>query len=164
MKRLLFLFLSISSNLCFSAYDISGFWKTVNDDGVAQAIIAIYEYDGYHFGKIIASYGYNGKIDDSIYDPHKKAEGLDGAPYYSGMDIIWYLVDRGAKFKGEILDPEHGDVYRAEVWTEYGDLVVRGKLFIFGRSQTWYRVQDSDLPSSFKLPKLSELKPNIPKV
>jgi uncharacterized protein (DUF2147 family) len=147
----------------YSAEEITGFWKTVNEEtGKAQAIIAIYEHEGFRYGKIIGSLGDNGKMDDSIYHPVKTSPGLPDHPYYSGMDIIWYLEDRGYKFKGKILDPEHGDVYNSELWKEGENLIVRGKLLMFGRSQTWLPATSADFPKDFKKPDLKTLQPNIP--
>lgn len=148
--------------MAFALEDIRGFWKTVNEDGVAQCIIAVYEYHGVRYGRIIATYGNNGQIDDSIYDPKKRAPGVVGDPFYSGLDIIWDLMPSSMVFKGKILDPEHGKVYKSELWIEKGDLIVRGKLLMFGRSQTWYAVQPEDIPPSFQLPSLSSFIPSIP--
>lgn len=159
----------ILSLLLFSTYlsaanDIRGFWKTINEEGVVQSIIAIYEYEGLCYGRIIASFSDTGKIDDSIYKPVKRAPGLVGNPYYSGLDIIWFLEDSGYKYKGKILDPEHGDVYKSELWTEGDTLVVRGKLFIFGRSQRWLALTKEDLPADFKLPDTKSFVPIIPEI
>lgn len=161
-KALLFLLLS---RALFSAEDIGGFWKTINEkDGKAQAIIAVYEYEGLYYGRIIGSFDANGDMDDNIYKPLKRAPGVVGNPFYSGLDIIWYLEDSGSKFKGKILDPEHGDVYKSELWIDNGNLVVRGKLFIFGRSQEWLPAVNSDFPKGFKMPNLKTLVPSIPEV
>lgn len=164
MKFLLCLFLSCA---LFSAEDIGGFWKTIDEKtGEAQAVIALYEHDGLYYGKIIGSYGADGQMKDTIYTPIKRATGLTKAkaPFYSGLDIIWFLVDRGAKFKGKILDPEHGDVYNSELWIDNGNLVVRGKLLMFGRSQTWLRATEADFPKGFKIPDLKKMVPEIPSV
>lgn len=154
--------LCLIANFLWAYDDIQGFWKTISEEGEAQSIIAIYEYEGLRYGRIIASFNENGKIDDSIYKPVKKSS-LPGNPYYSGLDIIWFLEDAGTKFKGKILDPRNGDVYKAELWTQGSNhLVVRGKLLIFGRSQTWFAVTKKDLPSGFKLPDLKTFVPSIP--
>lgn len=152
MYKLLFSFLLFISSLS-AANDIQGFWKTVNEDGVAQSIIAIYKYQGIGYGRIIATFDRStGKIKESIYHPIERAPGLVGEPYYCGLDIIWDLEDSNWAYKGRIMDPEHGKVYKAEIWTEMGDLIVRGKLAMFGRNQKWYQVTPNDLTSGFKLP------------
>ncbi len=156
---LIFLFLACTG---FATQDIVGFWKTVNEDGVAQSIIAVYDYKGIRYGRIIATFGDNGKIDDSIYKPKKRAPGLEGEPYYSGLDIIWNLQDGGASFFGTILDPEHGKTYNAELWVKNEALKVKGSLFVFSRTQTWFPVVKEDLPKGFKLPDMKKFVPAIP--
>lgn len=162
-KAISFLFLIIVSAVTGSE-DISGFWKTINEQGEAQCIIAVYEYDNVYYGRIIGSYDENGVMDDSIYAPKKRAPGVMGEPFYSGLDIIWGLVDVGVKFKGKILDPEKGNVYNSELWIDNGNLVVRGKYLMFGRSQTWFPAADADFPKGFKKPDLSALVPSVPEV
>ena len=162
MRTKIALSLLFLANLLNAAEDIRGFWKTVNEDGVAQCIIAVYSYEGLCYGRIIATFNDEGKIDDSIYHPVKRAPGLAGEPFYSGLDIIWYLQDVGSKFKGKILDPEHGDVYKSELWVEGDSLIVRGKLFVFGRSQRWFAVTKEDIPKDFKLPDTKTFVPSIP--
>lgn len=161
MKKWIWLF-SFAIYL-WGAEDIEGFWKVVHEETkVRQCVIAVYSHAGAYFGRIIASYDEKGKLNDSIYKPTKRAPGLSGNPFYSGLDIIWGLVDRGSKFKGKILDPEHGDVYNSELWIDRGNLIVRGKLFIFGRSQTWYPATKADFPADFVLPDLKKMVPSIP--
>lgn len=162
LKFLLCLFMSCT---LFAAESIEGFWKTIDDEtGQAQCIIAVYQYDGMYYGRIIGTFGDDGKMNDSIYKPVKRAPGIYGNPFYSGLDIIWYLVDSGSKFKGRILDPEHGKVYNSELWIENGNLIVRGKLFVFGRSQTWLPATKDDFPKGFKMPDLKKIVPQVPNV
>ncbi len=149
--------------------DIAGYWKTIDDKtGKAQSIIAVYPYQGAYYGRIIATYDDkgSGQISDSIYNPQTRAPGVKGNPYYSGMDIIWGLQNNGTRFtNGSILDPEHGKVYGAELWVDQnGNLVVRGKLFFFGRNQTWLPLTQNDYPPNFQLPRLDSLVPSIPQV
>ncbi len=153
------------ANFAFGAEDISGFWKTVNEEGKAQCIIAVYEYDDICYGRIIGTFDDTGQMDDSIYTPKKRAPGVLGNPFYSGLDIIWGLVDVGVKFRGKILDPEKGNIYNSELWVDSdGNLIVRGKLFFFGRSQKWFAAMDEDFPKNFKKPDLFEIIPELPQV
>ena len=149
----------------WAAADIVGFWKTISEKtGKAQCVVAIYEYKNNYYGRMIGSYNPQGKMNDTIYDPKEKANGLPGKPYYSGMDFVWALDLRGSVYKGEILDPENGDVYKAEVWVDKGNLIVRGKLMMFGRNETWVPAKKSDFPSGFKMPNVSEFVPVAPVV
>jgi hypothetical protein len=158
-----FFFLALASQLLLqAAEDIRGFWKVVNDEGLNRCVVAVYPYQGLYFGRIIATYDDQGALEESIYKPIKRAPGLSHEPYYCGLDFIWNLADSGSVFKGKILDPEHGDVYRAELWRDGDDLMVRGKLLIFGRTQRWFPLEATDLPKDFKKPDLNALKPSIP--
>jgi hypothetical protein len=158
------LFLLLTA-VVFGSDDIGGFWKTVNEEGVSQCIIAVYDYEGVYYGRIIGSFDEKGVMIDTIYKPIKRAPGVIGEPFYSGLDIIWGLVDAGVKFKGKILDPEKGNIYNSELWIDKnGNLVVRGKLLMFGRSQTWIAAEESDFPKNFKKPDLTTLVPSIPEV
>lgn len=158
MRVLIFLF-AVQSLL--AAEGIGGFWKTINEEGVAQAVIAIYEYEGLYYGRIVGSYK-KGVMNDTIYTPIVRAPGVVGQPFYSGLDIIWYLQNRGIKFKGKILDPQKGHVYNSELWVENGNLIVRGKFMMFGRNQTWVAATPDDFPKDFKIPDLTTFVPVIP--
>ncbi|CCB86047.1 MULTISPECIES: DUF2147 domain-containing protein [Parachlamydia] len=168
MKTLLslFLFLMISINSTYAIDEVQGFWKSVDDEtGRIQSIVAIYEYEGKYFGRIIATYGHNGEIADSIESPKTRAAGVQGNPFFSGMDIMWNLKKNGEKYTdGKILDPDHGRVYDAQMWPKNGNLIVRGQIFFFGRNQTWLPVAEHDFPRELKKPDLKELVPVIPKV
>lgn len=164
MKKLLlgliFLFACCSLR---AAADIEGYWKTINEtNGKPECIVVIYPYKNDYFGRMIGSFDDNGKMDDSFANPKKRATGLPGQPYYSGLDFIWALDKRGSVYKGEILNPENGKVYKAVVWTENGNLIVEGKLMGLGRSQTWVRAQKSDFPPGLQMPDISKFVPVAP--
>jgi uncharacterized protein (DUF2147 family) len=163
-KLLLVLGFWVSASSLWAEASIVGFWKSISDKtGKAQCIVAIYEYKDNYYGRMIGSFDDSGKkMDDTVYNPKSRATALPGQPYYSGMDFIWALIPRGDVYKGEILDPEHGDVYKAVVWTEDGNLKVEGKLMMFGRTQTWVPAKKSDFPKGFKMPDTSEFVPVAP--
>jgi uncharacterized protein (DUF2147 family) len=142
--------------------DIVGFWKSVDEEtGIARCVVAIYPYQNQYFGRIIGTFNKEGHMEDTIYKPKGRAEGVPGNPYYSGLDLIWDLDKRGSVYKGKIMDPEAGNVYKAEVWRKGADLIVRGKLLFFGRSQTWLPTTASDFPKGFKKPDTSKFVPAI---
>lgn len=146
--------------------DITGFWKTINEKtGKAESIIAIYPHDGKYYGRLIVTFdSETGKVDDTIYEANDRAPGVVGNPFYAGLDIIWDLKPEGDKYTdGEILDPEHGRIYGAEVWRKGDDLIVRGKVLFLGRNQTWPLAVEADFPPNFKKPDLTNLVPVIPK-
>jgi uncharacterized protein (DUF2147 family) len=145
------------------AADIDGFWKSIDETtGKPQCAVAVYEYEDLHYGRIIGLYDANGVMAETIYKPKGRAPGIIGTPYYCGIDLIWSLDDSGAKFKGKIVDPEKGNVYNAELWTDNEDLIVRGKLLFFGRNQRWRPMTTTDFPKDFKMPEVSKFIPVIP--
>lgn len=163
MYRLALMFMMCSSVLFGGS--IQGFWKKLNDvTGSPQCIFAIYEHKNVFYGRIIATYDEQGNINGTIYKPTEKAPGVIGNPYYCGLDMMWDLENVGSKYKGKILDPKEGKVYKLELWTEGDELKVRGKLGVFFRTYTWYAVSDQDFPKGFKKPSLNTLTPIIPMI
>lgn len=151
---------------CMSAFakaDIGGFWKAVNEKtGKANCIVAVYQYQGIYYGRIIGTYNQDGVMDDTIYAPVDRAPGVRGNPFYCGLDFIWGLREKGGRFMGKILDPKQGDVYNAELWVKQGNLIVRGKLLFFGRNQEWLPATASDFPKGFQMPNVAAFVPSIP--
>lgn len=148
------------------AQEVTGYWKTIDDEsGKPKSIVLIYPYQGKIWGRIVAIYDEKGNFLDNINHPEKKAELVKGSPYFSGLDIIWNLEKTDGKYgNGKILDPNKGKIYDAEIWTANGKLMVRGKILMFGRNQTWLPVTDTDLPSGFQKPDPSKFEPKIPEV
>jgi uncharacterized protein (DUF2147 family) len=146
--------------------NIVGFWKTIDEKSEKpQSIIAVYGYQNKYYGRIVVTYDENGQLQDSIENPKNRAPGVKGNPFYSGLDIIWNLQSDGSHFtNGKILDPEKGRIYGAEMWVENGKLIVRGKILMFGRNQTWLAAADHDFPPHFTKPDLQSLVPSIPQV
>src|ERR1700752_4732623 len=73
-----------------SADGIMGFWQTMDKNThKPSSVIAFYSYEGKLYGKIIATYDKEGKIDDTLYHPTDRAPGISGNPYYCGLDIVW---------------------------------------------------------------------------
>jgi uncharacterized protein (DUF2147 family) len=150
--------------LCCTAFaqDITGFWKTINKKtGKPQCVIAIYEHENTYYGRIVGTFDSKGYMNETINSPQERAPGIIGNPYYCGIDLIWGLNKRGSKYKGRIINPKKGDIYRAEVWVEDGNLVVRGKLLCFGRNEVWLPATSEDFPADFK-PDVSKFIPVIP--
>ncbi|MBS0648090.1 MAG: DUF2147 domain-containing protein [Verrucomicrobia bacterium] len=159
------LFFLLASCCTAFAQDITGFWKSINEKtGKPQCMVAIYEHDNTYYGRIVSTYDNEGKLEETLDEPDARAPGIIGNPYYCGMDLIWGLDKRGSKFKGRIVDPKKGNIYRAELWVEDGNLIVRGKLLCFGRNQTWVPASQEDFSESFKKPDVSKFIPVIPEV
>lgn len=161
MKKtaLLIISLLLSVNL-FAAEKVTGYWQSIDDEtGLVKSISVIYEYNGKIYGRLLVTY----EDDGTLADQTAIADKIVGDPQFVGLDFIWHLQDKGKKWsKGKILDPKPGKVYSCDMWIDEGNLVVKGKIGPFGRSQVWKPLTPSDLPNFVKLPKT--LKPVIPKV
>jgi len=135
-----------------------GMYQTIDDEtNSPKSIVALYEYDnGMKLGgRIVALYGTDGNISETIMAPVKVAEKVSGKPKYSGLDIIWDMKwhDNDTQYGGgKIMDPAKGKVYTSVIWQDADKtkLQVRGKIGPFGRTQTWRVMNPSDLPSSLQ--------------
>jgi uncharacterized protein (DUF2147 family) len=124
--------------------DISGLWKTFDDDGQPSGFVRINETNSI----------YNGVIEKGLptdkeakYCTLCKDERKDQK--LIGMTIIKNVKANGAEYSGgEILDPFSGNTYRVKLkLKEAGQkLEVRGFIGIslFGRTQVWQRTNDEE--------------------
>lgn len=143
---------------------IVGFWQTLNQHTKKpEGIVAIYEYQGKYYGRLIGSYNAEGKINDSIYKPVERAPGIRGNPPYCGIDFVWNLRPAGSRYKGKVIDPRKGNVYDAEVWRRGNDLILRGKVMMFGKNLTWLPA-DHVFSLGFKKPNVEKFIPTRPRV
>ncbi len=163
--------LLVSAASLARAQDVTGFWKTIDDEtGKAKSVVALYVYQGRLYGRVIMSYEPDGvTVRDDIYRQQRRSPFLAGEPAFCGLDIMWELAERGGRWRdGSIMDPGDQEkkpkVYGAEVWRQGGDLTVRGKIAIFGRNQTWKAFAPSDFPSSVRAPDTSTFRPVIPQI
>jgi uncharacterized protein (DUF2147 family) len=144
--------------------DITGFWKSYNEKTLKPEImVAIYPYQGKYYGRIVGIYNKKGEIKETLTERKNRAPGIVGEPFYCGLDLIYDLKNKGSTFNGKIVDPEKGNVYSAELWRDKEDLIVRGKLFIFGKNLTWYPAKEEDFSEFFPKPNVSQFVPVIPK-
>lgn len=164
MKNFLCVFFLFLSSYIGAAEDIIGFWKSIDEKtGTPQMMVAIYKHQEKFFGRIVAFYDDNGQVQENLNAPKKRAPEVRGAPFYCGLDFISNLQKKGAKYQeGKILDPKRGKEYNVKLWIDQGNLVVRGELLCFGRSQVWVPVSDTEFPSHFKKPDLTQFIPVIP--
>jgi uncharacterized protein (DUF2147 family) len=116
-----------------------GQWKTVDEkSGAVRSVVEIYDQGGRLFGKIVSL----AKPTDEQGKPKicSRCTGPDKDKPIVGLVIIKDLSPSGDRWKGgTIMDPDDGKVYKAELWTEDGELKVRGYLGVFYRTQTWLK-------------------------
>lgn len=147
MKRLSIIttslmFLVLSSALFAQHENITGLWKTIDDEtGKPKSIVKIYLKDGKLYGDIVKLFRTPQEDQDPICDkcddddPRKNKKII-------GMTIINDMVfDDGEWEDGEILDPKKGKTYDCKLWVENGKLQVRGYIAFFYRTQEWLRFE-----------------------
>lgn len=144
MKAPVFALFVLVSCFSFSQEAIIGKWKTIDDEsGKPRSVVEIYERDGKYYGKIIKLF----REPDEDPDPVcTECEGSNKGKKIIGMEIISDMkYDKGDdEFdKGEILDPENGNVYDCKLWVVNNELKVRGYLLFFYRTQTWLPYSDN---------------------
>jgi uncharacterized protein (DUF2147 family) len=173
MMKALLLILSCVTLILFScstsseeSQDITGLWKSRDQySDKPRSLVAIYKYQDMYYGRMLATYDDEGKINDTIFEKKDKATGVVGNPPYCGMDFIYNVKkeeDNGDKYKGKIIDPQKGKVYKAEFWLSGDDLIVRGELWIFGKNIPWHKASKKDLPKGFSMSDIKNFVPVIP--
>lgn len=154
---------SCSSN--WEQEGIMGLWKSrgPNSDK-PRALVAIYKYQDAYYGRMLATYDDDGNIKDTIFQQKEKAPGVIGNPPYCGMDFIYDVtrMNNEDKYKGTIIDPQKGKVYDAEFWLSGEDLIVRGKVWIFGKNILWSKASKENLPKDFSMNDIKDFVPVIP--
>lgn len=130
---LLFLIV-ISAN----AQDITGKWRTIDDEtGEEKSVVEIFKRGDKFYGKIV-----------DIKDESKKKNLCKLCPDSRkdqpvlGMEIIKDLEQDDDEFEdGTILDPNNGKIYDCKIWLKnQNTLNVRGYVAFFYRTQEWKRV------------------------
>lgn len=122
------------------ASDISGLWRTVDEEGESKSIVEIYQQGDEYFGKIVAL----------LLEPEEttvcsRCTGEEKDQLVKGMVIIKNLQEHKGKYSGgTILDPTKGKEYRTKIWAEGDTLQVRGYLGLFFRTQAWYRYNEAE--------------------
>ena len=113
-------------------------WKTIDDEtGKPRSVVEISERGGKYYGKIVKLFREPNEDPDPLCT---ECEGELNGQRIIGMEIISdmkYNKGDDEFHKGEILDPENGNVYDCKLWVEDNQLKVRGYLLFFYRTQTW---------------------------
>ena len=136
-----------------------GLYQTIDDEtNTPKSIVALYEYtdgdDTNLAGRIVALYGADGTISETLANPTRVANNVKGAPKMVGLDIIWdmeYDADDKEYSDGKIMDPKSGKIYSSVMWQDTPDaLNVRGKIGPFGRTQKWNVLNGADVPTELQ--------------
>ncbi|HLC09450.1 MAG TPA: DUF2147 domain-containing protein [Methyloceanibacter sp.] len=121
----------------------AGIWKQIDESGKVGALVTISEEGGVYVGRLSKLF-----LDPSD-DPNPVCTKCPGDKLNQpilGLTFIEGMKQSGLDYAdGTILDPETGDIYHAKMTLspDGNELNVRGYvgLSIFGRSQTWTRVE-----------------------
>ena len=121
----------------------AGVWQQVDDDGKVGALVTISEEQGVFVGRLSQLFLEPGD------DPNPICTECPGDKHnlpILGLVFIEGMKQSGLDYEdGTILDPETGKIYHANMHLspDGSKLTVRGYigLSIFGRSQTWNRVE-----------------------
>lgn len=132
----------LMTNLIF-AQSIVGKWKTIDDrSGIEKSVLNIYMKGEKLYGEVVKILE-KGREDAICV----KCEGKLKDQPILGMKIFNGLEKTGKNEygRGSIFDPENGDSYRCKIWLNEDDpneLMVRGYVAFFYRTQTWVRIAD----------------------
>ena len=141
MKKLIVLSLVFFSYLTVQAQDVTGKWKTIDDEtGKPKSIIEIYKNGNKYYGKIVKLLTEENKdgICRTCETDYKNKNII-------GLVILKDLVKDGDTYDdGEIMDPKTAKTYSCYIeLKEPNKLKVRGYIgfSLLGRTQYWYRVE-----------------------
>lgn len=121
----------------------AGWWQPIDEKtGRPLGLIQIYEVRGLFFGRIEPS----SPTDDASRRCTKCSDERRDQPI-TGLVLIRNMQLQGDEYVGgDILDPDTGRIYGCKFRLSDGGrkLIMRGfiGLSLFGRSQTWQRVED----------------------
>lgn len=120
-----------------------GVWKQIDESGKVGALVTISEEGGVFVGRLSRLFLEPGEDPNPIC---VKCPGDKQNQPVLGLEFIEGMKRSGLDYEGgTILDPETGDIYKASmsINPDGTELTVRGYigLPIFGRSQTWTRVE-----------------------
>ncbi len=169
-KLLSGIIMSLIPMMALAAAPFVGLYQTIDDEtNTPKSIVALYEYnngdDVELAGRIVALYGADGNISETLSNPTRIADQVKGSPKMVGLDIIWNMEwdNDDAKYEdGKIMDPKSGKVYSSLMWQDTSSVLnVRGKIGPFGRTQKWNVLDASTLPTELQNLDTSTWKPVI---
>jgi uncharacterized protein (DUF2147 family) len=124
----------------------AGVWKQIDESGKPGALVTISQEGEFFVGRLTHLFPEPGDDPNPICD---RCPGDRLNQPVLGLVFIEGMKQSGLDYEGgTILDPETGKVYSANMHlsADGAELTVRGYLglSIFGRSQTWLRVEGGD--------------------
>ncbi|MCB0745029.1 MAG: DUF2147 domain-containing protein [Ignavibacteriae bacterium] len=135
--------LFFSINLYAQHEEITGLWKTIDDEtGQPKSVVKIYLKGDKLYGDVVKLFRKPGEDPNPICDKCDEDDSRKDKKIL-GMTIITDLEhqDDNTWEDGEILDPKKGKIYDCKLWVENGKLQVRGYVLFFHRTQEWLRYE-----------------------
>ncbi|WKC88407.1 DUF2147 domain-containing protein [Borreliella japonica] len=130
--------------------EVLGYWVGYDDvSNIKNSIVYIYKYNGEVYGRILTVIK-DGKKYDAENPSGDTVVGFENLAI-EGLDFMWGLKYSSASKKwdrGKIIDPKNGKIYNSEmsVDSKTGNLITKGKVWIFGRSKVWTRAKFDEIP------------------
>lgn len=127
------------TTLSLGQQEVLGKWLTEGKD----AQVEIYQKDHAFFGKIIQLIPETQADGSPIIDENNPDKTLRQRPVL-GIDIIVdFKWDKDNKelTKGKVYDPNNGKFYKGKIWSEDGQLKMRGYIGFLYRTETWTRIE-----------------------
>ena len=139
MKKLFVI--AIACLLCTggaTAQSVLGKWVTIDDETAEKkSVVEVYEQDGKVYGKILKLFRKPGEDPDPICDDCDEDDSRYNQKIIS-MIIMEGMEKDGDEWEGgTILKPSTGTVYRCKIWRDDKNLMVRGYVSFFYKTQTW---------------------------
>lgn len=126
------------------AQSVFGYWKTIDNEGIAKSIVKIYKTD-------------NGKVEGKVHKILKASardrrctacQGDKKNKPIEGLVILEDMTKEVDKYaNGQITDPENGKTYDCKIWLDDENsniLHVRGYIAFFYRTQDWQRTESGE--------------------
>ncbi|WKC75555.1 DUF2147 domain-containing protein [Borreliella yangtzensis] len=138
-----------TENLSFED-EVLGYWVGYDDvSNIKNSVIYIYKYNGEVYGRILMIIK-DGKRYDAENPSGDTVVGFENLAI-EGLDFMWglkYSYDSKKWDRGKIIDPKNGKIYNSEmrVDSKTGNLITKGKVWIFGRSKIWTRAKVDEIP------------------
>jgi len=135
--------LLLLSMMTFAKPTVSGYWKSIDDQtGEVTAFWKLEIKDNFLLGYLVNYPGMNpdnmciqctGELQEFFEKPISNTAWLNLSK--KNREGIWE--------EGYIIDSGKGEKYKAKVWIEEGNLMMRGYIGFFFRTQTWLRTDQT---------------------
>ena len=134
--------LLLLSTITFAQSTVSGYWKSIDDQtGEVTAYWKLEVMDNQLMGYLV---NYPGMKPDNVCMECKgELQEFFEKPI---SNTAWLKLSKnrdGIWEDGYIIDSGKGEKYKAKVWVEDGNLMMRGYIGFFFRTQTWLRTDQA---------------------